>query len=151
MVRSFSRGALKILDAFCEDVLNCRMPQVNKPSMNSMKTLRVVVASVALLTLGAPGFVAGVAFAHDEEDVRSQGPEFQSGYHRGYEHGYRRGYHDAISGLEYENHAGNHGSEGGGLFYAGMREGEHAGYERGFREGRERFHHHHHHDDEEVH
>jgi hypothetical protein len=116
-----------------------------------MKTLRVVVASVALLSLGVPGFVGGVACAHDEEDVRSQGPEFQAGYHRGYEHGYRRGYQDAVSGREYENHAGHQGYGEGGPFNAGMREGEHAGYERGFREGRERSHHHHHHGDDEVH
>jgi hypothetical protein len=114
-----------------------------------MRTLRVVVASLALFTLGAPGFIGGIDFAYGEEDVRSQGPEFQAGYHRGYEYGYQHGYHDALSGLEYENH--RHGYEGAGPFNAGMREGEHAGYERGFREGRERSHHHHHHGDDEVH
>ena len=116
-----------------------------------MKTLRVVVASVALLTLGAPGFVAGVAFAHDEEDVRAGGPEYQAGYQRGYQHGYRHGYYDAVSGLGYENRAASHGLDEAGPFFAGMHEGEHVGYDEGFRAGSTRRHHRYHDvDDEEY-
>jgi hypothetical protein len=109
-----------------------------------MKTLRAIVASLALLAVGAPGFGGDVAFAHDEEDVRAEGPAYQAGYQRGYQHGYRHGYYDAVSGLGYENHAASHGLDGAGPFFAGMHEGEHAGYDEGFRAGSARFRHHHH-------
>jgi hypothetical protein len=99
---------------------------------------------MALLAVGAPGFVGGVAYAHDEEDVQPEDPGYQAGYQRGYQHGYRHGYYDAVSGLEYENRAASHGLDGLGAFFAGMHEGEHVGYDEGFRAGSARSHHRHH-------
>jgi hypothetical protein len=110
----------------------------------SMKTLRSILVSLVLLAVGAPGWGGGVALAHDEEDVRPGGPGYDAGYQRGYQHGYRHGYYDAVSGLDYENHAASHGLDGAGPFFEGMHEGEHVGYDAGFRAGRARSHHHHH-------
>ena len=136
----------------CVQLLICRMARVDESSMIgkqiSMKTLRAVVASLALLAAGAPGFGGGVVFAHDEEDVRAGGPEYQAGYQRGYQHGYRHGYYDAVSGLGYENRAASHGLDDAGPFFAGMHEGEHAGYDEGFRAGSTRHHHRYHHVDD---
>ena len=113
-----------------------------------MKSLQAVVASLALLAVGAPG-IGGVVFAHDEEDFRPGGQDYQAGYQQGYQHGYQHGYYAAVSGLGYENHAASHGLDDAGPFYAGMHEGEHVGYDQGFRAGTRKFHRRHHHDDDD--
>ena len=102
-----------------------------------MKTTRAILASLALLAMGAPGIGGGVALAHDDEDYRPEGGSaYRSGYQVGYRRGYRHGYYDAASGLGYENVAASHQADRGNPFFAGMHEGEHVGYDEGFRAGR---------------
>jgi hypothetical protein len=109
-----------------------------------MKTTRAILASLALLAVGAPGMGGGVALAHDEENYRPGGSAYQAGYQQGYQRGYQHGYRDAVSGLGYENVAASHHADRGNPFYAGMHEGEHVGYDEGYRAGRARSHHHRH-------
>ena len=131
---------------------NVRMLPVNRASelkSISMKSLQAVVASLALLAVGAPG-IGGVVFAHDEEDF----PPRRSGLSGWLPTGLSTRVStpvtsSAVSGLGYENHAASHGLDDAGPFYAGMHEGEHVGYDQGFRAGTRKFHRRHHHDDDD--
>ena len=54
----------------------------------SMKSLQAVVASLALLAVGAPG-IGGVVFTMTKKISRPGGQDYQAGYQQGYQHGYQ--------------------------------------------------------------